>query len=227
MEIPLESFQAVWLRDVSDDSIKHLRQITAVVEYDEGDVLYAIGGPQEWLWGVEEGQIQIRLALSGSEPILGHMYYQGAWFGESELIQGSEGFIEAKAVKTTKMARIPYARFRVLADERPELWRALLLLTSQTQLLAMSAGNDLLLNKPRKRLAATLLRLSGQRANFQRSGRVEEIRASQQDLANLANVTRPRASEHLGAFQTAGLIEIKYSRIKILDPQGLERLTEE
>ena len=79
--------------------------MTDFVEYGEGEVVYAIGGPQKWLWGLEKGQVQVRLALIEAEPMLGHMFQFGSWFGESELIQGTDGLIEVTATMPTRLRR--------------------------------------------------------------------------------------------------------------------------
>ncbi|WP_209509564.1 Crp/Fnr family transcriptional regulator [Ruegeria sp. HKCCE4150] len=227
MKNEADVFDARWLSGVSEASKSELKRLTEFQNFDVGDIIYALGGPQKWLWAIVDGQVQIRVAFIETEPVLAHMYHAGAWFGESELIHGIDGLIEVKATVPTKVARIAYTPFRRIADERPELWRAFALLASMNQLLAMSAANDLTLTKPKQRIAATLLRLSGQRGNIQGSGSADEIRASQQDIANLANIARSKASIHLRSLATSGLIETNYNRFKLLDHKGLTKLIDE
>ncbi len=227
MKMEADVFAARWLSGVSKDAINELKRLTEFQTFDVGDTLYALGGPQKWLWAIVGGQVQIRVAFIETEPILAHIYHAGAWFGESELINGVDGLIEVKATEPTKAVRIAYSPFRRLADERPELWQAFALLASMNQLLAMSAANDLTLTRPRQRIAATLLRLSGQRGNIQGSGSANEIRVSQQDLANLANIARSKASIHLSALAQSGLIETSYGRFELLDAECLNKVIEE
>ena len=86
---------------------------------------------------------------------------------------------------------------------------------------ATSAAKDLVLRTPRERLAAALLRLSGHRAATQGTPPLQSIRASQQEIADLANVSRTTASGLLHDFQDAGLITLDYRRIGILVAEGL------
>ena len=129
------------------------------------------------------GQVQVRIPLIEMEPVLGHIHQPGAWFGESELIQGVDGLVEMKAVGPTAVAKVPYSRFRQLAYRQPDLWEAFTRLTSMNQLLAMSAANDLVLRTSQKRIAATLLRLSGRRGVLQGSYQADVVNASQQEVA--------------------------------------------
>lgn len=216
-------FSAHWLHAVGTATAEKLDRITERIEYDKGDTVYAIGGPQRWLWAIEQGEVQIRLTLIETEPVLAHMYYTGAWFGESELIHNIDGIIDVTANTSTKMARVPYSSFCRIADVEPELWKALVLLTSMNQMLAMSAANDLTLRKSRSRLAAVLLRLSGMRNNFQRAGFTDTVRANQQEIADLSNLARSKASVYLREFEREGLVELNYNSVRILDPDGLSR----
>lgn len=136
------------------------------------------------------------------DPDLGHIRHPGAWFGESELIHGIDGIVEMQAIKETRLARVPYKRFHKLAYDEPTLWEAFARLTSINQLLAMSAANDLALRTSKKRLAATILRLSGKRGVMQGSLTSEFVQASQSDIATLANVSPSKVSIHLGDLAT-------------------------
>jgi CRP-like cAMP-binding protein len=129
-----------------------------------------------------------------------------------------------QAAGETMLVRVPFPIFRPLANAYPELWEALARLASMNQILARSAANDLALRTGRMRLAATLLRLSGQRADFQHSAPRKVIPASQQEVANLANVSLSKACDELGAFAKTKLIQLEYGRIVVLDPEELRAI---
>lgn len=214
-------FASAWLKGVPEQNIQELRRITEVVQFEDKTTIYALGGPQHWLWGVASGQVQVRVALIELEPVLGHIHHPGAWFGESELIHGIDGLVEMRATGPTKVAKVPYLRFRQLAYREPSLWEAFARLTSMNQLLAMSAANDLALRTSRKRIAATLLRLSGRRGVLQGSSPADTVHASQQEISELANISLSKASVHLGVMSDEGLIGLEYGRITLKDPCGL------
>lgn len=219
-------FSSAWLDGVSHDPLRELRQISDVVQFEHNSVIYSLGGPQEWLWGIASGRVQVRVAMMEMEMVLGHVHHPGAWFGESELANKLDGLVEMKAVGTTVVSRVPYKRFRAIANRHPELWEAFARLTSMNQLLAMSAANDLALRTSRKRLAATLLRLSGRRGVRQGSWHSNVVHASQQDIAHLANVSLSKTSLHLGELANEGLVLLYYGRIEINEPDKLTTIVQ-
>lgn len=219
-------FTSAWLQGVSTETVGRLRRITEFHNYKHNDTIYALGGPQNYLWGTARGRVNVLVAMNEMDPVLGHVHHPGAWFGESELIHGIDGLVEMRAVSDTRVARVPYHPFRKKAHENPELWEAFARLTSMNQLLAMSAANDLALRTSRQRLAATLLRLSGRRGVLQGSIPSDTVRASQQDLARLANVSVSKASVHLGDLAREGLIRLEYGKAMILDETNLVRAIE-
>ena len=225
-EADFDVFASAWLHSVPTEIVRLIHPISEIIEYKNKDTIYALGGPQEYLWGVVGGRVNVLVAMSEMDPVLGHVHHPGAWFGESEVIHGIDGLVEMKAVGVTRVARLPYAAFRKHANSHPSLWEAFARLTSMNQLLAMSAANDLALRTSRQRLAATLLRLSGKRGVLQGSRPADTVRASQQDIATLANVSASKASAHLGTMANEGLIRLEYAQVAILDEAKLLEVIE-
>lgn len=201
--------------------VEQLRRISNTIHYQNGDVVYAMGGPQDYLWGVKAGQLRVEVAMNEMEPVLGHIHHAGAWLGESEVLLGLPGLVEMRAIGDISMTRVKYNHFSILADKHPALWTGLARLTSFNQLLAMSAANDLVLRTSRQRLAATLLRLTGHRGVFQACATTESVLVTQSELANLTNLALSKTSDHLREMSKDGLIGLEYRRIVLRDFNGL------
>jgi len=219
-------FNSAWLSGVSEESLTELKQLAEKVRFEDKATIYALGGPQNALWGVISGQVQVRVALVEMEPVLGHIHQPGAWFGESELLMGLDGLVEMKAVGPTIVAKVWYSQFRKIANEFPDLWEALARLTSMNQLLAMSAANDLVMRNSKSRIAAALLRLSGRRSVLQGSRHADIVHASQQEIAELSNISLSKASVLFGELVEMGLIRQEYGRIVLVNPDDLLDLIE-
>ena len=223
----VDAFGAAWLRGVPSPLVDRLRALSSRMTLGDKQIVYAQGAEQTFLWGVARGKVRMQVALSELEPTLGHIHHPGGWLGESEPLLGIAGIVEMRAVGPTVVERIPYARFRAIANAHPELWEALARLTSMNQLLAMNAANDLALRTGRKRLAAAILRLSGHRGVFQGSAATSVLGISQQEIAGLANLARPKVLEHLKALESENLIRLAYGAITIRDAAGLEAVLSE
>ena len=217
-------YSSAWLSGVSGDVIARLGARSETRDYSQNETVYALGGPQEWLWGLGRGRVKVLVAMNEMEPVLGHIHHPGAWFGESELIHGIDGLVEMRTVEQCSITRIHFSRFEAIANDRPELWRAFAKLASMNQLLAMSAANDLALRTGRSRIVAALLRLCGRRGVVQGSWMSDTVQASQQDIASLGNLSLSNTSLHLSALAREGLIRLEYGRVVILEPDRLTDL---
>jgi len=91
----------------------------------------------------------------------------------------------------------------------------------------MRAANDLALRTGRKRLAAAILRLSGHRGVLQGSVTTTVLQVSQQEIVGLANLARPKVSEHLKAMEKENLIKLGYGRISIVNVEELQSVIAE
>ena len=218
----IDVFGSAWLRGVPGTVVDELRALSSLITLNDKQIVYGQGAEQTAIWGVVRGEVRVQVALSELEPLLGHIHQAGAWLGESEPLLGVPGIVEMRTAGPTVVERIPYARFRAIANAHPELWEALARLTSMNQLLAMNAANDLALRTGRKRLAAAILRLSGHRGVFQGSAATSVLGISQQEIAGLANLARPKVLEHLKALESENLIRLAYGAITIRDAAGLE-----
>lgn len=111
-----------------------------------------------------------------------------------------------------------------LASEDAEFWQFY-----SSQLMghlgvALEAVGDLMNKDHESRLTSVLLRLSGHRASGGRRSAADPItiHASQSDFAAAANVGRTTANRWLVKLKHAGLVDIAYGRLVILDVRALE-----
>ena len=216
-----KAFSAAWLRDVPEKIVADLAVLGEEVSFGDKAVVYAQDAEQTCLWGVVRGQVRVMVTLNELEATLGHIHHAGAWLGESEPLLGLPGLVEMRSSGETVLVRIPFPRFRRLANVYPELWEALARLTAMNQLLAMSAANDLALRTGRHRIAASLLRLGGHRGVLQGSATTQEIKITQQELSNLSNLAPSKVSPHLKALEAGNFIQLRYGKITIIDIEGL------
>lgn len=220
----LDAFGSAWLRGVPPVLVEKLRALSSRVRLRDKQVVYAQGVDQTCLWGVAQGEVRVQAALAELEPTLGHIHHPGAWLGESEPLLGLPGIVEMRAGGLTVVEKVTFTKFRALANVHPELWEALARLASMNQLVAMRAANDLALRTGRERLVAAILRLAGHRGILQGSSTTLELRVSHHDITGLANLARPKVSEHLKALAEHNLIKLDYGRITIRDVARLEAM---
>jgi hypothetical protein len=113
------------------------------------------------------------------------------------------------------LLHLPMAEFEGVAAADPHAWRWLAMLPAKQAILATGVAEDLMIRDPRRSLWAILLRLAS-RAEPGSPAEYEEIAASQDDLACIANLSRTAVGVMLRGFEADGMIERRYRRIRIL-----------
>jgi CRP/FNR family cyclic AMP-dependent transcriptional regulator len=108
-----------------------------------------------------------------------------------------------------------------VAESHPEIWRLVAPLVATNEALAVAAVNYLMLREPRKRLAATLLRLSGLRLEFQDRRPLNRVPVTLQELSEAANLSRTVAAEIMFEFAEIGALKKEYGRIRSDRPEVL------
>jgi CRP/FNR family transcriptional regulator len=191
---------------------------------EPGDVIANEGDDIGGLIGLAEGSLAGSAPAWSSAPVI-HIFQPGDWTGHVPVITGQPR-------RMTTMARVPslYALVtqgdmtRLLA-RNPAWWRELALQAEDSGEIATLAAANLMVQDSASRTAGALLRLGGYRPPKWPEVRGDVI-LSHDELATIAGISRNTLSKILHEFETAGLLETSYRRIRLLDAPRLKALTE-
>ena len=189
-------------------------------DYRAGDVIYHVGSEDRSLWGLASGTVRMWLATNEHEARFGHAFGPGFWFGEYELVTRHPRLIEMEVAEATRAICIPASRIERLTHEQPQLWRWIAVLAAQHTLLAVSACDGMMLRNPVSRTAAQVLRLSGRRAAHPH----DVMPITQQNLAEVLNLSRSSTGRILRQFEKDGLISLEYGAIVLRDADAMAGL---
>jgi CRP/FNR family cyclic AMP-dependent transcriptional regulator len=148
-----------------------------------------------------------RLVLATLEP--------GAIFGEGALLGGADPETFAEAAQDCTVWALPAAHARELAQRHPILNWGLLQTIGKRLLQVENHLEDIAYKRLPERLAALLLELAGGKGDLITG-------VSHQSLADMLGTYRETVSAILRGFKKAGLVDLGYRRIRILDPEGLQ-----
>lgn len=109
-------------------------------------------------------------------------------------------------------------------DAEPVLWRDVAKLGLQRQRLSISLLQNQMLAPVSGRVAATLLSLAESSSAPDQGTFDLRVRLSQTDLAAMLTLSRQTINKELGRLVDAGVIELSYKRITILDSAALRRV---
>ncbi len=148
-----------------------------------------------------------RLVMATLEP--------GAVFGEGALLGGADPDTFAEALNNCTIWSLPKAQVRELAQRHPILGWSLLQTFGKRLAQVENHLEDVAYKRLPERLAALLLDLAGNKASVITG-------TSHQSLADTLGTYRETVSAILRGFKRAGLVDLGYRRIRILDVEGLQ-----
>lgn len=213
-----------WLSLTPFDFRQAVLDRLAIRRFGAGEALYRSGDREGGLWGIIEGGVQFEVPGPQLARSLALVANPGFWFGESPLISRAARQVNAYAAQASVFATISLADSRAILEEDPARWQWIALLAKLNRDLALGFAADLLLQEPRQRIIAALLRLSGWRTSLRLAPNPGPIHLSQQQLGQFTNLSRTVVSGVLGDLERRGLIAVGYRMLEVLDGEGLETL---
>ncbi len=212
-----------WFGQIGVAAQRQLR--TDVVEraIASGQSLGHHGETQHYWYGVLEGLLKWSInAPDGRTVTLGGQSV-GSWFGEGTLLRGQPRKADLVALRHSRVAMIPYETFDWLRRSEPAFNE--FLLQQINERLHWFMGNfaahrlldsHRLVARALVGLVHPLLNPRGERY----------LMISQEELANLATVSRQRCNEALVAMKRDGLLQLDYGAVRILNLAALQELAE-
>lgn len=184
-----------------------------------GELLGHDGERQHHWFGVAEGLLKWSInAPDGRTVTLGGQSV-GSWFGEGTLLRGQPRRSDLVALRPSCVALLPFETFDWLRRSEPSFNE--FLLAQINERLHWFMGNfaahrlldaDRLVARALLGLVHPLLNPLG----------VNHLQISQEEVANLATVSRQRCNQSLLALARDGVLSLEYGAIRILDQAALQ-----
>ncbi|MGF6598591.1 CRP/FNR family cyclic AMP-dependent transcriptional regulator [Paraburkholderia sp. GAS448] len=213
--------QSTWFSQLDESARRRVRADVSERAIAMGQLLGHHGERQQVWFGVLEGLIKWSItARDGRSVTLGGQSV-GSWFGEGTLIRKAPRESDLIALRDSRIAQIPLGTFDWLRHHQPSFNE--FLLTQVNERLHWFMGNFAAhgLLDTDSLVARALVGMVHPIANPRGECRLQ---LSQEELANLAAVSRQTCNKALMHFRDAGLVRSEYGGIVILDLAGLQAL---
>ena len=202
-----------------------LEDLSMIVEdqrVGRGEIIFSEGDEGAGFYVIISGKVKIfKVSWEGKEQTL-HIFGPGEPFGEVPVFAGQQFPANAEALEKGRIFFFPREDFSGLIKKNPELALNLLAVLSKRLRRFTSLIEGLSLKEVPGRLAAYFLSLSESR-----EGAMElELEFSKGQLASILGTIPETLSRILGRMSNKALIESHGPRIRILDLQGLQELSE-
>ena len=212
-----------WYGEIGEAARQQVR--TDIVEraLGVGESLGYEGESQRHWYGVLEGLLKWSINSPDGRTVTLGGQSVGSWFGEGTLLRGRPRRADLVALRHSRVAMLPFETFDWL--RRTEAGFNEFLLQQINERLHWFMGNfaaqrlldtDRLVARALVGLVHPLLNPRGER----------HLTISQEELANLAAVSRQRCNQSLLALKRSGLVQLQYGAIVVVDVEALQRHAE-
>ncbi|GAB3439724.1 Crp/Fnr family transcriptional regulator [Insolitispirillum peregrinum] len=209
---------AAWSRALEPRAFERARAGVQERSYPAGSEICAHGQPFDYWGGVIEGLIKLRtLSADGKEVTLAGVH-AGGWFGEGSVLKGEPRRYQVIALRETRLALLDRASFLWLMEHSTAFNRFLVhQLNDRLGFFMAMVEHDRMLDttgRVAQALAALLNPVLYPDVNHR-------LTITQEEVGQLAGVSRPIANRALKALDAAGILRVEYGEIDVLDPDRL------
>lgn len=207
-----------WFQLLDHDQQQRVLQDITTQSYAAGAMIER-KGEQAYAWiGVHSGLVKVSVGTEEGKMASLTGVPAGGWIGEGSLLKREKRRYDVVALRESVIVRLPEATFNWLLDNNIAFNRYLLhQLNERVAQFIGKAEYDRLL-APDARLARCLAELFNP---LLYPGNNMRLDITQEELGYLARISRQRTNQALRTLEQAGLLNIEYGAVKVLDLDGL------
>lgn len=199
-------------------------EVSRLVSYDRGALVFAEGDPGDAFLTIIEGRVKVFKATPAGKEIILEIFGGGDPLGAVAVYEGAPFPASAIALEPTKCLRIEQREFYHLIEQYPPLVRGLLSgltirLAELTRRLAELSGA-----RVDARFARLFLKLSEQIGRADRGGTFVPMPLSRQELADLTGTTVETAIRIMSRWQKDDVLHTDKDGFVIVDRATLEEV---
>lgn len=186
--------------------------------YSIGQFVYHAGDVSDGLYGLAAGSLEITFPLMAEEPVSIHRAEIGFWIGDAAELAEIPRMVSLVAATESQLFHLPSRAIHQLLSGHPEHWHAFYRLSALNSRIAIMLLSEALSLTVRARVCRRLLQLAE---------RSQEAPITQDDMAKLVGVTRGTLRRCLDDLASRGGIEMRYRKLRVLDPNVLAAFQDE
>lgn len=210
---------AAWFRLLDGEQQARVERDLSVQQAAAGSIIERKGElAQAWI-GVLAGLVKVSVGNAEGKVASLTGVPAGGWIGEGSLLKREVRKYDIVALRDSVVARLPAATFDWLLDTSIPFNRYLLhQLNERVAQFIGKAEYDRLLD-PDARVARCLAELFNP---LLYPGMGMRLTITQEEVGYLARVSRQRANQALRKLEEAGLLNVEYGAVRVLDLDGLK-----
>ena len=222
-----ELLRKSWLSGFPEEVIADAAACGALRAVEDGTLLHARGAEADGLYTIALGSVRFtRTTADGHATTIG-VLDAPSWFGEISLFDGLPRSHDGFAVGATTVLFHSKSDFKRLLASYPAIYERFAKMLSLRLRATFDLVEEAAVAPLQQRLARRLLELAHLKPSMLEStmpARVREVPLTQEELGHLLGKSRQSISKLLQTWEQMGLIQTKYGRISIKQPDALRKV---
>jgi CRP-like cAMP-binding protein len=205
---------------------EELRQLAGLVReqhYKKNVTIFHINDPGNALFILKSGLVKITIEDQSGREIILRILYPTDFFGEMALIDGMSRSATVTTQEPSDALIIYRDQFVGFIEKSPKILLDMAAVLSRRLRKVNELIRSLAFFDVYGKVARVLLNLAAERGRQTERGMVIDLRLTQQELAELAGMSRETMTRTLRDFQQAGCVSIDSGIITILEVDMLQR----
>ena len=187
--------------------------------FARGEVIFHEGDPGESLHTIVKGHVSVKTSTPRGDQAILRVLGPDDVVGEFALISPAPRAATVTALEPTETMMLDRDSFATLRKEHPGV-DDFLIIAAVAEVRRLSAALVEALYLP---VETRVLRRVHELAELYRNGPTTCVPLGQDEIAQLAGVTRQTVNKVLAKAQQDGTLRIERGRLEILDPDGIRR----
>jgi CRP/FNR family transcriptional regulator/CRP/FNR family cyclic AMP-dependent transcriptional regulator len=209
--------------ELDEGELQQLAGVMREQHYKKHSTIVHVDDPGNALYILKSGLVKVTIEDQHGYEMILRILYPTDFFGDMSLLDGMPRSATVTTQEFSDVLTISRDHFLNIIEKSPKILLKMTSVVSQRLRKANELIHSLAFFDVYGKVARTLLNLAQERGRVTEQGTVIDMRLTQQELAELAGMTRETMARTLREFQQAGCIRVESGVISILALDMLRR----
>jgi CRP/FNR family cyclic AMP-dependent transcriptional regulator len=209
--------------ELPEDQLQQLAGVLREARYKKNVTIFHVEDPGNAMFILKDGLVKITIEDQNGREIILRMLYPTDFFGEMSLLDGMPRSATVTTQEPTDALVLYREHFLALIERSPKILLNMTAVLSRRLRKMNELIRSLAFYDVYGKVARVLLTLAAEKGRATEQGTVIDLRLTQQELAELAGMSRETMTRTLRDFQQAGCVRIESGIITILEVDMLRR----
>lgn len=209
-----------WLRLLSAADQQRTRAEIEVGTVEAKEYVCREGRPVRYWMGLIDGLLKVGHVRGDGSRVTYMGIAPGSWFGEGTALKHENYRYSIYALRRSTIAVLPLAHFHWLLNHSIEFNKVLISQLNERVGQFIAGRESDRASSPEIRVARTLVALFNP---ILAPSLGDTLRITQQELADIVGLSRQRVNEALASFVDAGIVEVAYGGLRVLNMHDLQQ----